>query len=287
MERHRYLLRYLAGGERSVHPSRVPHNFNPRDPKYTCCCKTYSVRNGAYTIAILHIMAAISGFILGCTMAQNLTLLSFTIPSSIIVCFVGGLMLFGIHAHAPQLLLPFLLLEIALVLLSGIFFIFSAINLSKAVEGARVDQQSENKSSSDNVSIGAAVLYVFLTLGIMTIEAWFFLVVLKAFRYLRDFKRAERLSVIVSEQSDIDHQFARLSAQYMLPPPPPAYSAEPVRLSGATAVGGVSPIGEAPPAYDDSCAEYASYSNPIAASSGDVRTVETLQNSTTKDDKPL
>ena len=105
-------------------------------------------------------------------------------------------------------------------------------------------------------------------LGLLA-EVWFFLTVLSALRYLRDRDIATEVARLARAAANIyanaefnpQAEIQRITVEYQLPPPPPAYSVEDLnqsasRISVASSAAQFAasfPPNDGPPGYEEAC----------------------------------
>ncbi len=246
---------------------RIP-GFNPNDPQYMCFCRTLHAVRGAYSVAYFHIVTSIATFVFGCLMAGNPALMAVTIPLSIIVAFFSGLLLFGLRARFYKLLIPYLIMNIFLVLAMGILMMMASINL---VEVSGYREKLTDKS------IGQAVLIFLITMLGLFAEVWFFLSVLGALRYIRDMEAAQhiaritaRTNIYAGAEFSPEAEIQRITEEYRLPPPPPAYSIEDLNIGPPQQLGvSFSPMpSDGPPGYDEACSSTSTSRTSLGPSTG-------------------
>uniref|UniRef100_A0A915HP01 MARVEL domain-containing protein n=1 Tax=Romanomermis culicivorax TaxID=13658 RepID=A0A915HP01_ROMCU len=169
--------------------------INEDDPRYKCCCGVMHVRTGAMVLAIVELVFAVLG-VLGAVSGGGGHYKSGTQGGSFfngaVTILVCSLMLYGLRKTSNFIcrryfLVPHMVFQVLAIIACFIFaviFIIGAIGAG----ATKTNSQYGQYRSNDDAGLGSAILgisaVIFALIGVL--EIWFFLVVLGAFRYLRD-----------------------------------------------------------------------------------------------------
>jgi len=188
------------------------------NPRYRCCCGCMSVVTGAIIIGILEILGALSN--IGGLIAQQVQGNTNGLQGSIYYGIVGAgitiilvvLLFVGIGKEHHAFVLPHLIFQIIgiiLMIIGGIFLVITVLCVGIVVS------QNGNDSYVAGFTWGI-ILFAVIALFLAAIfEIWFFVVILKLYRYYKE----KRLSSFTSVA-----QYSYQQQQQQPLGPQPAYS---------------------------------------------------------------
>jgi len=174
--------------------------FYDENPKYRCCCQFCHVRKGTIAVAIgsfvfatYFLIKSFAFFARGQDDYRATTVLTFII--SIIWIVVSIVLLIGVWKEKPVFLVPFMVVQIPLIILAACLGILCIVYLAvgRAVvlgpTGASDREPRTLKTHEDHlhmlilVGVQAIVYGLMLAFGI-----WFYMTVLQCYRWLKEKK---------------------------------------------------------------------------------------------------
>lgn len=152
--------------------------------RHKCCCNRIHVKKGAIAVGVVEsicclLTVIIVGLGYGGNQSDNKRYAMFVqgLVGSSLLLLVVNFMFGGIQKKSAYFLIPHLVLQILIIIWSIIMTIAMIIFLCNKVS------ENENVTTRAKVGFSIGICLVFL---VAVIEIWFFVVVLKCFRYLRD-----------------------------------------------------------------------------------------------------
>jgi hypothetical protein len=176
--------------------------FYQRDRHYRCCCNTTHVERGAYIIAFLgaflSALAAIGHF---------LTLNFVMVVVYLISLFVFLSIIWAQKKRNPNLYLPFLIINgigLLLTLANLVFLIIAIIVMPEFYTHyirTTYDHVTDHRHGNTYNTVVYSVLTVAIIISAITfaIYAWFYMIVLRAYQYMKNVQKIHVTSVPIGE----------------------------------------------------------------------------------------
>lgn len=159
-------------------------DFNENDPRYKCCCGCMHVRNGAILLAIVELVFSVLGVLAalaGGGGRNRMGTSSVSFANCVVTIVVSSSMLFGLKKTRRYFLVPHVIVQF----FSIIGFFVGAIFFAISAMGSGSSHNGFGRSSDEYPALVYGIAAI-LCLIIVALECWFFSVVWRAFRYLRD-----------------------------------------------------------------------------------------------------
>lgn len=175
--------------------------INDSDPKYRCCCNAMHVRVGAIIIGVLELLGAVSN-LGGASSAAASGRSNFNgiqggpyygIGSAIVLVIVVTLLFIAIAKENAALVIPHLVVQI-LAIIGLIIFAICMIILF-AIGSYHV---STSESGTHFTVLVIVLVVVFIISAIL--EIWFFVVILKLYRYYKEKSATAYVPVVQFQQ---------------------------------------------------------------------------------------
>lgn len=174
------------------------------DPKYKCCCNCMHVRVGAIVIGVLELLGAVSN--IGVSFKTFGEGGHHKVPGEPYYQLVGAVILIiavvvmfiGIKKENPTLLIPHMVVQvvgiISLAILGIVLICFLALGTTAVNQHENIDEASAQAT---------IIAFIFIVIALFVsalIEIWFFVVILKLYRYYQEKRAASYIPAVQYNQ---------------------------------------------------------------------------------------